>query len=230
MKSLIPIILILFSCHIYTTWGDVEVADWTKRENINRENVYKIEEGKTTEEEIQNLFGRRYDTRLSFDPPLVKQYRKKKYEISRIISYFSTTLNKKDAMAAIEQFKLSIFLKDGIVQFYFINHVGKKKDGTWGPLGYDKYPRAKNLREKEFDGFDWPDVVCDFQFYERKVKKIWFQDKPWKIQETTWDKCDWETEAEWEEKIFRLTNDRPPVDIVYWSRKEKERKRLKDFE
>lgn len=197
---------------------------------MKRENTKKIVEGKTTEDEIKSLFGTEYDHRLSFDPPLIKQYRKKKYEITRIILYANPTLNERDAMAAMEQFELSIFLKDGIVQFYFVNHIGDTGNGIWGPLAYDKYPRAKNLREKEFDSFDWPDVVCDIQFYERKVKKIWLQDNWRKIQKMTDDKCDWETEEEWEEKVRRQRGGKPIPDIVYWARKEKERTRRKDFE
>ncbi len=229
MKRLIVIIPIFFSCHLITTWGDVLYEGSQTSRNLKRENVYKIIEGETTEKEIKSLFGTEYVRRLSFYPSLVKKYRKKSYDITRIILYANPTLNERDAMAAMEQFELSIFFKHGIVQFYFVNHVGNMGNGIWGPLGYDKFPRAKNLREKEFDGFDWPDVVCDIQFYERKVKKIWFQDNWRKIQKMTYDKCAWETEKEWEEKIERQTSNKPTADIYRW-RKQDESKRLKDFE
>lgn len=98
---------------------------------LNRENIEKIIEGKTTEDEINFLFGDDYRKRLSFSPPLIKQYRKKKYDITGILFYSNPRINEKDAGATTENFKLSIFIKDGIVQFYFVNHIGDMGNGIW---------------------------------------------------------------------------------------------------
>lgn len=234
-NSFFVLSILFFSCHIITTWNDLRKGDGEISWDLNRENIYKIVEGKTTEEEINILFGVQYRRKLSFDPPLLKQYRKRKYEITRILLYANPTVENEKGAHYIgsltkENFQLTIFLKDGVVQFFFVLHTGDTGNGVWRPLKYDKYPRVTNLQDKGFDGFDWPDVECDYQFYERKVKKIWLQDNWRKIQTMTDDKCDWETEEEWEEKVRRQRGGKPIPDIVYWSRKEKERTRRKDFE
>lgn len=104
--------------------------------SMNNENISKIVSGKTTEEELIQLLGTEPGGQFSFDTPLPKEYEGKKYQIDKLVRFYWYTAehiqhNKYITHRWKEQLDLTLFLTKDIVQFYYVSHVLRDKNGKF---------------------------------------------------------------------------------------------------
>lgn len=196
MKVSSILILACFFVCACSRWEDVE----NKRgnETIIDPNLIKgIDFIGKSEADIISTFGKNYSNKLTFDPSLKKKIWGKEYNITRIIHYSFNNVECEDlgfakTQTTAEHIDLAFFFDNNQVLNFTINHIVGRYVGD-----VDHYPQASVYRR----GI-WPDANCDFIFYERKVKKIIYRNKAWRIMHWTQDRCYWETDEDWADRNY----------------------------
>lgn len=139
-----------------------------------------------TKKEIIEEFGKIYDNHLTFSPVLKRRYNDKIYEVGYLVHYgYADSVVEKgqgfESHEIRENIQLTMFFdKNEILQFYYIKHSGGKAE-------------FHNLPPNENKAKLWPDIACDFKYYESVSNPIigWRLDNMAEIHDKSL-KCEWE--------------------------------------
>ncbi|PJD99050.1 MAG: hypothetical protein CK427_16525 [Leptospira sp.] len=157
-----------------------------------------------TESEILEKFGRKYNDRLTFDPPMPKLLFGREVLVTRLILYsFINGINEDYGNIKVsysdEKIFLTFYFYNGKVVIYDLDHnyydpeIGKD---VFGEL--DRYSGVYDYNMRKF----WTDALCDLMYYERIVKKIHFPNKSWRIKYWENKQCYWESDEDYAKRDF----------------------------
>jgi hypothetical protein len=206
----ILLLLFLFTCEKETTQiaSEPELVDdkdiWSYGDENFQQGQYffldlskmeNVKLGKTTEQELYKIFGKKVHVRLSFtNKPLPKKYKGNYIRIDKLIKYFDaigteTEIPNGKKYETFERLAVTFYLYKNRIQFYSIYN----EDVTLKKM-IEKNSTKDVLDDvkKEYGSF-WPNQGCDRDFYDHTVLKV---NKPY-------DKnfpCEWH-EASFEKKL-----------------------------
>lgn len=157
-----------------------------------------------TGSEILEKFGRKYNDRLTFDPPMPKLLFGREVLVTRLILYsFINGINEDYGNIKVsysdEKIFLTFYFYNGKVVEYDLDHnyydpeIGKD---VFGEL--DRYSGVYDYNMRTF----WTDSLCDRMYYERIVKKIHFPNKSWRIKYWENKQCYWESDEDYAKRDF----------------------------
>ncbi|MCG9876804.1 MAG: hypothetical protein MH321_18670 [Leptospiraceae bacterium] len=157
-----------------------------------------------TESEILEKFGRKYNDRVTFDPPMPKLLFGREVIVTRLILYSFINGIKEDygnikVSYSDEKIFLTFYFYNGKVVEYEISHkyydpeIGKD---VFGDL--DRYSGVYDYNMREF----WTDALCDLMYSERIVRKIHFPNKSWRIKHWESKQCYWESDEDYAKRNF----------------------------